>query len=93
MCSGEALAECLFSAVDLQVSLTLPLNEAVKSDVEVGVSAVAVSKIVVDTNMKASRLFSWSIDLATRHFFVVHDKETYISRTKLALTSQLRYWA
>lgn len=80
-----ALAKYGIKSGDLQISLELPSNEAVKAAVEAGVSAAALSRLVVDADIRAGRLCSPSLKLASRPFFVLHHKERYSSGAELAL--------
>ena len=64
----------------LNVALELPSNEAVRDAVEAGGGATAISELVVNGALRSGTLRRVTIDLPTRHFFVVHHRERHRSK-------------
>ena len=70
---------------DLTIKLQLPSNEAVRTAVENGDSATAISNLVVASSLAAGTLHQVQIDMPKRPFFLVRHKERYVSRAEKAL--------
>lgn len=70
---------------DLQVELTLPSNEAVRSAVMTGSYVTVVSELVVSSHLQAGLLSKVNIDLPTRSFFLLRHKERYKTKASIAL--------
>ena len=66
----------------LDVALTMPSNESVRTAVEAGVDVAVLSALVVDPAIKAGLLHVAPITFAPRPFFGLRQKERY--RTKAA---------
>jgi DNA-binding transcriptional LysR family regulator len=75
---------------DLRVALELPSNEAVRSAVEAGDGATAVSDLVAAPSIAAKTLHRVRFDLPRRSFYILHHKERHISRAEDALLKSLR---
>jgi DNA-binding transcriptional LysR family regulator len=75
---------------DLQVTLELPSNEAVRSAVEAGDAATAVSDLVAAPSIAAKTMHRVRFDLPRRSFSILHHKERHISRAEEALLKSLR---
>ncbi|SRR5579871_89918 len=75
---------------DLQIALELPSNEAVRSAVEAGDAATAVSDLVAAPSIAAKTLHRMRFDLPRRPFYILRHKERHISRAEEALVKSLR---
>lgn len=75
---------------DLQIALELPSNEAVRSAVEAGDGATAVSDLVAAASIAAKTLHRVKFDLPRRSFYILRHKERHISRAEDALLKSLR---
>jgi DNA-binding transcriptional LysR family regulator len=75
---------------DLRVALELPSNEAVRSAVEAGDGATAVSDLVAAPSIAAKTLHRVRFDLPRRSFYILRHKERHISRAEDALLKSLR---
>lgn len=80
-----ALKAVSMTIVDLNVSLQLPSNEAVRAAVEAGAGATAISALVAEAGLRSGTLVSPEFSLPRRSFRVLHHKERYFSRAELAL--------
>ncbi|SFA75783.1 DNA-binding transcriptional regulator, LysR family [Collimonas sp. OK607] len=69
----------------LQIALTLPSNEAVRSAVMAGPFATVVSELVVASHLQAGLLCKVNIDLPPRSFYLLRHKERYKTKASLAL--------
>ncbi len=74
---------------DLQITLQLPSNEAVRAAVESGDCATAISDLVVAQSLAARTLHRVKIDLPRRSFYVLRHKERYASHVEKALIKSL----
>jgi len=74
---------------DLTVQLVLASNEAIRSAVETGRCATAISNLVVGPSLAAKTLFRLDGELAQRSFYVLHHKERHVSNAQAALISSL----
>jgi len=82
------MAMLLENGVDpdaLDIELTLPSNEAVRSAVMAGSYASVLSALVVASDIKAGLLCRVKIDLPRRSFFLLRHKERYKTKAYLAL--------
>jgi DNA-binding transcriptional LysR family regulator len=70
---------------DLAVQLELASNEAIRTAVESGLCATAVSDLVVEKSLKANTLVQIDTELAKRSFYVLRHKERHISKAETAL--------
>ncbi|SFH67045.1 DNA-binding transcriptional regulator, LysR family [Collimonas sp. OK307] len=79
------LAEIGVDLDGLQIALTLPSNEAVRSAVMAGPFATVVSELVVASHLQAGLLCKVNIDLPPRSFYLLRHKERYKTKASLAL--------
>lgn len=70
---------------DLRIGLELPSNEAVRTAVEAGEHATAISNLVVAQSLSSGTLHRIKVDLEKRPFFIVRHKERYESQAEKAL--------
>ena len=75
---------------DLHIALELPSNEAVRSAVEAGDGATAVSDLVAAPSIAAKTLHRVKFDLPRRSFYILRHKERHVSRAEDALLKALR---
>ena len=75
---------------DLKVSLELPSNEAVRSAVEAGDGATAVSDLVAAPSIAAKTLHRVRFELPRRAFYLLRHTERHVSRAEEALLKSLR---
>jgi DNA-binding transcriptional LysR family regulator len=75
---------------DLHVRLELPSNEAVRTAVESGDCATAISDLVVAQSLGAGTLRRIKIDLPRRGFYVLRHKEHHASQAEKALIGFLK---
>lgn len=76
----EALAERGVNLSSLDVALELPSNEAVRAAVEAGGGATVISWLVVAGSLKAKSLALVDLKMSKRRFFVLRNKERYLTR-------------
>jgi DNA-binding transcriptional LysR family regulator len=69
----------------LDVALTLPSNEAVRTAVEAAAGVAVLSALVVADALRAGTLHALPLDLPPRRFFGLRHKERYRSRAADAL--------
>jgi DNA-binding transcriptional LysR family regulator len=82
----EAILEGIGVKVpELQIALTLPSNEAVRSAVMAGPFATVVSELVVAVHLQAGLLCKVNIDLPPRSFYLLRHKGRYKTKASLAL--------
>jgi DNA-binding transcriptional LysR family regulator len=74
---------------DLVVQLELASNEAIRTAVESGFCATALSDLVVERSLKANTLFQIDEELAKRAFYVLRHKERHVSKAETALLSMM----
>ena len=70
---------------DLQISLELPTNEAVRAAIESGDCATAISDLVVAQSLASKSLHRVKLDLPKRPFFWLRHRERYASVAEKAL--------
>ncbi len=75
---------------DLDIRLALPSNEAVRTAVESGDCATAISDLVAAQSLAAGTLHRVKIDLPKRPFFTLRHKERYASQAEKALLASFR---
>src|SRR6201996_591899 len=75
---------------DLNIALELPSNEAVRSAVEAGEGATAVSDLVAAPSIAAKTLHRVRFDLPRRLFYILRHKERHVSRAEDALLKSFR---
>ena len=80
-----ALAGLGVATDDLDVAMTLPSNEAVRTAVAAGEGVTGLSSLVVEPLIALGRLHPIAIDLAPRPFFGLRHKERYRSRASETL--------
>lgn len=90
----SALEEML-KAIDvdvntLQIALTLPSNEAVRSAVMSGPFVTVVSELVVASHLQAGLLCKAEVDLPLRSFYLLHHKARYKTKASLALQEMIQ---
>jgi len=64
----------------LRVALELPSNEAVRSAVEAGLGATAISASVAAPSIEAGLLYQVPLQIPDRHFHVLHHGERQLSK-------------
>ncbi|MGY4310847.1 DNA-binding transcriptional LysR family regulator [Bradyrhizobium sp. JR3.5] len=74
---------------DLTVQLELASNEAIRTAVETGRCAAAISDLVVEKAIAAKRLFQLDGELAKRSFYALRHKERHVSKAEAALMSSI----
>ena len=74
----------------LQVALSLPSNEAVRSAVMAGPFATVVSELVVASHLQAGLLARANFQLAARTFQMLRHHERYKSKASVALEQLIR---
>jgi DNA-binding transcriptional LysR family regulator len=80
-----ALRKRGFRLSELTVQLELASNEAIRTAVESGLCATAISNLVVERSIAATTLFRVEGELAKRSFYVLRHKERHISKAEAAL--------
>jgi DNA-binding transcriptional LysR family regulator len=75
---------------DLDIRLELPSNEAVRTAVEFGDCATAISDLVVAQSLAAGTLHRVKIDLPKRSFSALRHKVRYASQAERALLASFR---
>jgi DNA-binding transcriptional LysR family regulator len=70
---------------DLAVQLELASNEAIRTAVESGLCATALSNLVVEKSLKTNTLFQIGDELAKRSFYVLRHKERHVSKAEIAM--------
>ncbi|WP_024507847.1 LysR substrate-binding domain-containing protein [Bradyrhizobium sp. ARR65] len=74
---------------DLNVQLVLASNEAIRSAVEAGTSAAAISNLVVENAIATKTLFRLEGEFAQRSFYAIRHKERHVSKAEAALMSSV----
>jgi DNA-binding transcriptional LysR family regulator len=85
-----ALRQSGLKLSDLRIALELPSNEAVRTAVESGDCATAISDLVVKQSLTAKTLHRVKFDLPRRSFYILRHKERYASRIEQALLKSLQ---
>lgn len=74
---------------DLKVQLELASNEAIRTAVEAGSCATAISDLVVERSVAAKTLFRLEGELAKRSFYALRHKERHASKAETALLASI----
>jgi len=74
---------------DLTVQLELASNEAIRTAVESGICATAISNLVVEKSIAAKTLFRVEGELAKRSFYMLRHKERHASKAEAALFAHI----
>jgi DNA-binding transcriptional LysR family regulator len=74
---------------DLKIQLELASNEAIRTAVESGSCATAISDLVVDKSVAAKTLLRIDGELAKRAFYILRHKERHVSKAEAALLSTI----
>jgi DNA-binding transcriptional LysR family regulator len=85
-----ALKKRSLALSDLTVQLELASNEAIRTAVEVGLCATAISDLVVEKSLAAKTLVKLEGELAKRSFYALRHKERHVSKAEAALLSSLK---
>jgi DNA-binding transcriptional LysR family regulator len=80
-----ALRQSGIKLSDLRIALELPSNEAVRTAVEAGDAATAISDLVVTQSLAAKTLHRVRFELPRRAFYILRHKERHASRIDQAL--------
>jgi DNA-binding transcriptional LysR family regulator len=78
-----------FRLADLTVQLELASNEAIRTAVESGLCATAISDLVVGKSIAAKALFQIDDELAKRAFYFLRHKERHVSKVEAALLASV----
>jgi DNA-binding transcriptional LysR family regulator len=81
----ESIRQLGVTPEELQIALTLPSNESVRTAAEAGAGVAALSALVVAPSLTAGTLHAAPIDLGPRPFFGLRHKERYRSKAADAL--------
>jgi DNA-binding transcriptional LysR family regulator len=74
---------------DLAVQLELASNEAIRTAVESGLCATAISDLVAEKSIAAKTLFQIEGELAKRSFYFLRLKERHVSKAEAALLTSI----
>ena len=74
---------------ELTVQLELASNEAIRTAIESGTCATAISNLVVEKSIAAKTLFRVEVELARRSFYVLRHKERHVSKAEAALMGSI----
>jgi DNA-binding transcriptional LysR family regulator len=77
-----ALAELGVAVSALDIVLELPSNEAVRTAVEHGAGAAALSRLAVQPALASGSLVALKLDLPKRQFFVLRHSERWVSQAE-----------
>lgn len=83
----ELLRVAGLDPADLDVALTLPSNEAVRSALMAGPFATVVSELVVASQVQAGLLVRANADLPPRSFYMLRHRARYQGRASLAMAA------
>ncbi|MDY7577996.1 LysR family transcriptional regulator [Herbaspirillum sp. RTI4] len=86
----ELLKDIGVDASGLQIALTLPSNEAVRTAVMSGPFATVVSELVVASHLQVGLLCRINIDLPPRSFYLLRHKARYKTKASLALQEMIQ---
>lgn len=87
---AEALRSRGLDPAALDVALTLPSNESVRTAVESGAGVAVLSALVVARALKTGVLHAMPFELPARPFFAMHHKERYRSKAADALLDLIK---
>jgi DNA-binding transcriptional LysR family regulator len=85
----QALKKRGLRLADLTVQLELASNEAIRTAVESGLCATAISDLVVDKSVAAKTLVRIEGELAKRAFYILRHKERHVSKAEAALLASI----
>jgi DNA-binding transcriptional LysR family regulator len=74
---------------DLVVQLELSSNEAIRTAIESGSCAAALSELVVEKSVAAKALFRVDDDFGKRNFYALRHKERHVSKAEAAFMSSI----
>jgi DNA-binding transcriptional LysR family regulator len=74
---------------ELTVQLELASNEAIRTAIESGVCATAISNLVVENSIAAKTLVRLEDEIAKRSFYVLRHKERHVSKAEAALLASI----
>jgi DNA-binding transcriptional LysR family regulator len=80
----EALKRFGMALSDLTITLELPSNEAVRTAVECGEGATAISDLVAASSLAGKTLHHVQLELPKRSFFILRHKERYKTQVESA---------
>ncbi|HVC49949.1 MAG TPA: LysR family transcriptional regulator [Burkholderiales bacterium] len=75
---------------DLDIALTLPTNEAIRSAIESSCYACVMSEFAAKSYIDAGRLRQANFDLGPRFFYILRHKKRYRTKIALAMEAQMR---
>jgi DNA-binding transcriptional LysR family regulator len=81
----QALTAFGVARSEIRIALELPSNEAVRSAVECGAGAAALSRLVVASSLKAGTLVALDIPLPKRLFFMLRHRKHSVTQAERAL--------
>jgi DNA-binding transcriptional LysR family regulator len=84
-----ALKKRGFRLSELTVQLEFASNEAIRTAVESGICATAISNLVVEKSIAAKTLFQLEGELAKRSFYVLRHKERHVTKVEAALLASI----
>ena len=84
-----ALKKRGFRLSELTVQLEFASNEPIRTAVESGICATAISNLVVEKSMAAKTLFQLEGELAKRSFYVLRHKERHVTKVEAALLASI----
>ena len=87
---ASALAANGVAMSSLDIALTLPTNEAVRSAVMAGPFATVMSELVVASHLQAGLLAKANFGLPARAFYLLRHTARYKSKASLALERLIR---
>lgn len=74
---------------DLTIQLELASNEAIRTGIESGLCATAISDLVVERSVAAKTLIRVEDELAKRSFYILRHKERHVSKAEAALLASI----
>jgi DNA-binding transcriptional LysR family regulator len=74
---------------DLTIQLELASNEAIRTAIESGLCATAISDLVVERSVAAKTLILLEDELAKRSFYILRHKERHVSKAEAALLASI----
>lgn len=77
------------SLADLDISMELPSNEALRSAVEAGAGAAVLSALVADGAVRSGQLAALELDLPPRPFFVLRHRARHLAPAARAFLGAL----
>ncbi|MDE3020559.1 MAG: LysR family transcriptional regulator [Pseudomonadota bacterium] len=75
---------------DLDIALTLPTNEAIRSAIESSCYACVMSEFAAKPYIDAGRLRQANFDLGSRFFYILRHKKRYRTKIALAMEAQMQ---